>query len=196
MDNIKLGKYLFLEEFCTCTKTYAKYSDRINPYPQQPESIEAMKDLNKAIIDPIIDEFGRDRFELTYGFCSKDLKRYLDKKDPISGIKNGRVAPNLDQHLAHELNQKGKYYCSRLGASCDFMIRNLESNQLVDWIIDHHLPFDSLYFYGCDRPIHISYGPQHKRDIWAFTESGKPTKRGIETWLTKVTTAALNRGGE
>ncbi|WP_255527048.1 hypothetical protein [Nodosilinea sp. LEGE 07088] len=35
---------------------------------------------------------------------------------------------------------------------------------------------DSLYFYGADRPIHISYGPQRKGDIWAFTEQGTPTR--------------------
>jgi len=28
----------------------------------------------------------------------------------------------------------------------------------VEWILEQQLPFDSLYFYGSDRPIHISYG--------------------------------------
>jgi hypothetical protein len=45
------------------------------------------------------------------------------------------------------------------------------------------LPFDSLYFYGVDRPIHISYGPENKREIWTFTGSGQPTRKGIEHWL-------------
>ena len=45
------------------------------------------------------------------------------------------------------------------------------------------LPFDSLYFYGAERPIHVSYGPQHKRAIWTFTAQGTPTRRGIEHWL-------------
>jgi len=40
-----------------------------------------------------------------------------------------------------------------------------------------------LYFYGSDQPIHISYGTQHKRNIWAFTEEGTPTKQGIEEWM-------------
>jgi hypothetical protein len=181
---LKLGKYLTLEEFCTCTQTYHKYSQHINPYPQNSkEVIPALQDLNKYIIDPIIDNYGIDKFHLTYGFCSPDLKKYLEKKDPVTGQKNGRVAPNLDQHISHEINKNGKYYCQRLGAACDFFIADLPSEQLVEWILQTKLPFDSLYFYGNERPIHISYGLQHKRDIWTFNQSGIPTKKGIEHWV-------------
>ncbi|MEL7038603.1 MAG: hypothetical protein AAFO04_23765 [Cyanobacteria bacterium J06592_8] len=182
MIDLKLGKYLTLESFCTCTRTYQKYASQINPYPDSPESVTAIQALNQWIIDPIIDQFGVVRFQLTYGFCSRDLKRFLEKKDPITGVKNGRVAPNLDQHIAHEVKRNGQYYCKRLGAACDFLIKDLESDQLIDWIIAQNLPFDSLYFYGQDRPIHLSYGPQHKRDIWAFNPAGLPTKKGTERW--------------
>ena len=34
--------------------------------------------------------------------------------------------------------------------------------EVADWIIAN-LPFDRLYFYGADRPIHVSYGPQNSR---------------------------------
>ncbi|MCT7974266.1 hypothetical protein [Laspinema olomoucense] len=184
MNGEKIGKYLTLEEFCTCTQTYRTYKDQIHPFPENlQETIPAISALIEAILDPVIDEFGRDRFRLTYGFCSKDLKRYLEKKDPVTGQKNGRVAPELDQHLAHEVNQRGKYYCNRLGASCDFLILDLSSADLVEWILARPLPFDSLYFYGEKRPIHISYGPQHKRDIWTFTQGRQPTKKGIEKWV-------------
>ncbi len=183
MSIIKLGKYLTLEEFCTCTKTYKKYADRLDTNPQNPETIAAIKALNQFIIDPIIDNFGREKFKLTYGFCSPDLKKYLNKKDPVTGIKNGRIDPTRDQHMACEINSKGNYYCDRLGAACDFLIVNLNSNSLIDWILSKKLPFDSLYFYGTNRPIHISYGPQHKRAIWTFTETGQPTKKGISSWL-------------
>ncbi|MEI6371846.1 MAG: hypothetical protein WCO49_19390, partial [Nostocales cyanobacterium ELA608] len=65
ISNLKLGKYLNLEEFCTCTQTYHKYAENINPYPQNlSEVIPALQDLNKLIIDPIIDYFGRDKFHL------------------------------------------------------------------------------------------------------------------------------------
>ncbi|MGF1541576.1 MAG: hypothetical protein ACFCU5_14185 [Pleurocapsa sp.] len=183
METIKLGKYLTLVDFCTCTQTYQKYAQKIDPMPQNPVSIEALKELNKLILDPIIDRFGQKNFKLTYGFCSLDLKKYLAKKDPVTGLKNGRVEPSIDQHMAHELNRNGNYFCQRLGAACDFLILNLFSDELVEWILNHKLPFDSLYFYGRERPIHISYGKQHKRDIWTFNRTGQPTKKGIDRWL-------------
>ncbi|MBE9156144.1 hypothetical protein IQ265_04750 [Nodosilinea sp. LEGE 06152] len=52
----------------------------------------------------MIDEFGRDsplerlrdRFLLTYGFCSMDRKRWLAKKDPATGKKHGIATSGLD----------------------------------------------------------------------------------------------------
>ena len=181
---LKLGKYLTLEDFCTCTQTYHKYSQYINPFPENIlETIPALQNLNKFIIDPIIDNYTIDKFILTYGFCSTDLKKHLQKKDLLTGQKNGRIAPKLDQHISYEINKDGKYYCDRLGAACDFMIADLPSECLVDWILQNKLPCDSLYFYGSTRPIHISYGLQHKRDIWTFGDARQPTKKGIEHWV-------------
>lgn len=37
MQNNTLGRYLNLDDFCTCTRTYQKYRDLINPYPQNVE---------------------------------------------------------------------------------------------------------------------------------------------------------------
>ena len=139
--------------------------------------------INYFILDSIIDRFGRDNFSLTYGFCSVDLKSFLAKKDPLTGIKNGRVEPSLDQHMVQEVNRNGNYYCSRLGSACDFRITNVDSEEVVNWILEIGLPFDSLYYYGFNRPIHISYGFQHKRDIWTFTTTGQPTRKGIEKWV-------------
>ena len=34
----------------------------------------------------------------------------------------------------------------------------------AQWIAAHTL-FDRLYFYGDDLPIHVSFGPQHDRQI-------------------------------
>jgi len=125
------GRYLSLEEFCTCTQTYQKHASRIDPYPQNVDgTVPALKDLCQHILDPIIDHFGREQLQLTYRFCSKDLKRLLAQKDPETGIKSRQVDPSLDQHMAHEKNRNGKYYCdpsratrsARLGAACDLRI--------------------------------------------------------------------------
>jgi hypothetical protein len=181
---IRLGKYLTLEEFCTCTQTYRRYAGSIDPFPTNlEETIPALQALCQHLLDPIIDHFGHDRFQLTYGFCSKDLKRYLNQRDPTTGLKNGRIDPSRDQHMAHEKNRNGKYYCDRLGAACDFRIVGLESDRLVEWILEQQLPFDSLYYYGSNRPIHISYSPQQRQNVWTFTDGGVPTRRDIERWL-------------
>ena len=183
VGEMKLGQYLTLEEFCTCTQTYQKYTDRIDPYPENlAETIPALEALCQHILNPVIAHFGRDRFQLTYGFCSKDLKRFLAQKDPQTGMKNGRVDPSRDQHMAHEKNRNGNYYCSRLGAACDFRIVGLGSYRIVEWILEQQLPFDSLYYYGGDRPIHVSYGLQHKRSIWAFTDTGVPKRMSTGNW--------------
>lgn len=183
MHEILLGKYQTLQEFCTCTQTYRKFADQIDPHPRNPsETIPVLEALCQHILDPVIDHFGQERFQLTYGFCSTDLKWFLSQKDPQTGIKNGRVDLSRDQHMAHEKNRNGKFYCDRLGVACDFRIVGVEGDRLVEWILEQQLPFDSLYYYGGDRPIHISYGLQHKRSIWAFTDTGVPKRKGTGNW--------------
>ena len=107
MQQVKIGKYFTLKDFCTCTNTYKNYAAKINCYPtNQKEAILALQALSQVILEPIIDYFGKDKFQLTYGFCSSSLRKYLDKKDPITGVKNGRIDPARDQHMAYELKKK------------------------------------------------------------------------------------------
>jgi hypothetical protein len=158
-----------LEKFCTCSQTYQHHSQDIDPYPWQPESHNAIAALMTHILNPIIDYFGYHRFILTYGFCSVDLKKFLEKG-------KNQTCAKVDQHCAHEVNRNKKLICDRLGASADFKIADIPSDKLVHWIQQTRLPFDSLYYYGSDRPIHISYGPQHKRSRWRFNKTGQPIK--------------------
>jgi len=182
-----LGQHLTLEQFCTCTRTYRRHADTIDPFPANPaETLPALDALACHLLDPIIDQVGLSRFQLTYGFCSVGLKRWLTRKDPTTGRNYGRVSPSLDQHMAHEVNRYGRYYCPRLGAACDFQVAGMASDALVGWIVAQDLPFDSLYFYGPDRPIHLSYGPQHKRAIWGFSAQGTPVRRGRQGWGNSV----------
>lgn len=186
LENQPIGRYLDLKAFCTCTGTYQRYAEEIDPYPEREESVQALQALAQEVLDPIITHFGIERFQLTYGFCSKDLKRVLLKRDPQTGQRHGRVAPELDQHMAHERKRTNKPYCDRLGAACDFRIQGTSSEMLVSWILQAALPFDSLYYYGPTRPIHISHGPQHKRDLWTFSPRGQPTKKGLDAWLQQL----------
>lgn len=183
MVDQQLSQYLSLENFCTCSQTFTQFADQIDPFPTQPDTLIALQNLAQWLLDPLIEHFGKDNFHLTYGFCSPSLKRYLEKTDPSTGQRYGRIDPSRDQHMAHELNRNGKLYCARLGAACDFQITHVSSDEVVEWILSQQLPFDSLYYYGPERPIHLSYGPQHKRDIWTFNQTGQPTKQGISSWL-------------
>lgn len=157
-----------LEQFCTCTKTFQQHPQEIDPYPWQPDSVKAIIQLQTHIIQPIINHFGKENFILTYGFCSTDLKKFLS-----SG--RNQTCCKVDQHCAHELNRKGNQICDRDGAACDFHIKDLPSDQLVKWILNHQIPFDSIYYYGSQKPIHISHGPQHKQICWNM-KTGIPKK--------------------
>ena len=177
--------YLTIEEFCTCTNTYSKYKDFINPYPQNPDSIVAIESLFTHLLNPIIDHFGFENFHLTYGFSSRDLIKYLHKKDPATGLKNGRICPRVDQHAAHERDRNGNYICKHQGAACDFQIKGVSSAEVTRWIIEN-LEFDSLYFYGVNaaaptvhRPIHLSYNQNNRRAVWTFTTQNTPVKLNL-----------------
>ena len=91
---------------------------------------------------------------LTYGFCSPELAREIP----------ARIDPKLDQHAAHELNRRGRPVCARLGAAVDFIVEDEDMLEVARWVAAN-TPFDRLYFYGADRPIHVSYGPEQSRQV-------------------------------
>ncbi|WOB11323.1 DNA phosphorothioation-associated putative methyltransferase [Piscinibacter gummiphilus] len=148
-----------LDEPCGATFTYRSFIEcgetqarlRLPNTPLNPESYNAMYDLAVKLLDPIVEYFGAIR--LTYGFCSPKLGAQI----------KGRVAPELDQHAAHELNRRGQPICARGGAACDFVVDDEDMEEVAEWIITN-LPFDRLYFYGKDKPIHLSYSPSELRE--------------------------------
>jgi tRNA U54 and U55 pseudouridine synthase Pus10 len=126
MHEILLGKYLTLQEFCTCTQMYQKYADPINPYPENlEETIPALQALCQHILDPVIDHFGRERFQVDLRVLLKGFEAVFEPERPRDRHKED---PSRDQHMAHEKNRNGKYYCNplrvtqsdRLGAACVF----------------------------------------------------------------------------
>jgi DNA phosphorothioation-associated putative methyltransferase len=164
----RCGNYLTYRQIIECGVT--QQATGIPNLPKQANSYNAIFDLAINILDPVIDYFGMIR--LTYGFCSNELGKYIKK----------RVAPKLDQHAAHELNTKKNLICPRLGAAVDFLVDDENMREVADWIAEN-TPYDRLYFYGEDRPIHISYGPEQKKEYvnLVVTDSGKqvPRKRQL-----------------
>jgi hypothetical protein len=40
----------------------------------------------------------------------------------------------------------------------------VDTREVALFVVDH-TDFDRLYFYGPDRPVHVSVGPERKREI-------------------------------
>jgi len=151
------GRFLTFRQMIECGETQARTG--LANVPMQPESYTAFVELATAfvelaehVLDPVIDYFGMIR--LTYGFCSPQLAKQIP----------GRIDPKLDQHAAHEKNRLGTPICSRLGAAVDFIVDDEDMQEVAQWVLTN-TPFDRLYFYGEDKPIHISYGPNQDRQV-------------------------------
>lgn len=150
------GRYLKYRQLVECGETQKRLG--IANLPSSLETYTALYDLATRILDPVIEYFGG--IELTYGFCSPELARQI----------SGRIAPELDQHAGCEVKRSGKLVCERLGAAVDFLVRDESMRDVADWIASN-LPYDRLYYYGPDRPIHVSYGPEHKREFVELSTS-------------------------
>ena len=155
------GRYFKYRDFVECGET--QEAEQIENRPKQPETYTALFDLAKKLLDPIIDYFGM--VQLTYGFCSAEL----GKKIP------GRIAPKLDQHASHELNRLGNPICERVGAAVDFLVEDEDMFEVSQWIAEN-LEFDRLYFYGKDRPIHLSFSESPTQQVTVMTRGGKAKK--------------------
>jgi hypothetical protein len=148
------GQFLRFRDLVECGETWQRLAGEggFDNRPRQPESYTALMELAEQVLDPVIDWFGM--VELTYGFCSPGLAREIP----------GRIDPKRDQHAAHERNRLGRLVCPRRGAAVDFVIADEDMLEVARWVAAN-TPFDRLYFYGADKPIHVSYGPEHSRQV-------------------------------
>lgn len=152
----RCGTRFTYRDFIQCGDTQRRL--RVPNRPIQPATYNALYALATNVLDPVCEYFGA--IELTYGFCSAALATQI----------KGRIAPELDQHAAYELNRRGVPICARGGAACDFLVRDEDMEEVAQWIIAN-LPFDRLYFYGKDRPIHVSYGDPGARSAYRLVEA-------------------------
>ena len=151
----RCGRYFTYRDLIECGETQTR--TQLKNLPKEPDSYAALCDLAVNVLDPIIEYFGM--IKLTYGFCSPELARNIP----------GRIAPHLDQHAACERNRVGRQICGRRGAAVDFLVEDEDMTEVAAWIADN-LPFDRLYLYGPERPIHISYGPDQSRQVVEMRE--------------------------
>jgi len=139
------GRYFTFRDLIECGDTFREV--RPDNQPRQEATYAALIMLAELILDPVIDEFGA--VELTYGLATNRLTKHI----------KSRIAPRLDQHASHERNSRGNRICARDGAAVDFLAPGMRSDTLAQWVV-LNTPFDRLYFYGTDRPIHVSVAPE------------------------------------
>lgn len=151
------GEHFTYRDFIHCGATWHRLEREapgsVPNLPAQPETYQAMRTMCEQVLDPVIRAFEYP-IELTYAFASPALTRHIGE----------RSSPTRDQHAAHELNAKGNPICNRLGFAVDFRIRGISSSDVALFIVEG-TPFDRLYFYGENRPVHVSVGPEQKGQI-------------------------------
>ena len=179
--NDKCSKYFSYIDFIECSDTQKKV--QVNNSPKELKTYEAISYLSTTIMDPIFEKFGQP--EITYGLCSHNLQRHIKKS----------VAPLLDQHAGSERNSKGNLICPREGFAVDFKIENTTTDHVARYIVEH-LEFDRLYFYGINRPLHVSANSEaQKRAIVVFNTSKKgrtPKNLTDQQFLDLITDAQLD----
>jgi hypothetical protein len=138
----------------------------INNSPKEVESINSTLMLIETILLPISKNLGN--IDITYGFVSPELNRYIQKKS------SSGTYPSIDQHAASELNQANSQICKRHGLACDFIVNGYENkmDQVMLFIVNN-LDFDKIYYYGNDRPLHVSVGHESERHLQVMNVSDK-----------------------
>lgn len=165
------GRHLTYRDLVECGKTWREHAERGEPVdnlPRQPATLAALQALAQAILDPVIDEFGK--VTLTYAFASPRLTATI----------KARIAPSLDQHAACEILPSGALVCDRRGAAVDLFVPDCPASELGRWILTH-TPVDRIYFYGDDRPLHVSHGPEGLGSVVAMVAgpSGRLVPRRV-----------------
>jgi len=168
----RCGSTFNYRDLILCGETQARIG--IPNVPLNPATYNALHDLCARVLDPVIDYFGSIR--LTYGFASQALTSKIE----------GRIAPKLDQHASHECNRLGKPICDRLGAAVDFIVDDENMLEVAQWIVVN-TRFDRLYFYGADRPVHVSFSesPAAQITVMRQTAQGRqiPSSKEIQQFL-------------
>ncbi len=143
-----------------------KHPTSIDNSPKEIESINSALVLIETVLLPVSKKFGE--IKITYGFVSPELNIYI-QKNSSSG-----TYPSIDQHAASELNQANKHICKRHGLACDFIVNGYEkqTDQVMLFIVNN-LRFDKMYYYGNDKPLHVSVGNESERHLQVMNVSDK-----------------------
>ena len=150
------SQHFTFQDLIECSETF--HATHLSNKPLNPESWQALSLLAVHILDPVVDRFGT--LSLTYGFSSSEMVKARRTLVKSAGTLPA-IYPPLDQHSACENNAHGDRICERGGAACDFLIIAKSSLCVAQWIVGN-LPFDRLYYYAPDKPLHVSYNKEQR----------------------------------
>jgi len=153
----RCGRVFSYRQLVECGETWER--TRCDNVPREAQTYNALYDLASRILDPVVEYFGA--IKLTYGFSSASLARAVP----------GRIAPKLDQHASCEVGRNGELVCTRAGAAVDFLVEDEDMYGVARWVVAN-CPFDRLYVYGRDRPIHVSFGPDLAGETYEIQVKG------------------------
>jgi len=159
------AKHFTWSDLLACGDTVARRAREgvpVGNIPLRDETWEGLASLATTLLDPLWDHFGR--VEITYGFAGPPLTRHIV----------GGIAPSLDQHAGAELGPRGSPVCSRGGQSCDLRVPGVDAVTLAHWVAAK-LPFDRMYLYGLDRPVHLSWSKSPVGKVFAMCPGGRKT---------------------
>ncbi|WP_257279610.1 hypothetical protein [Endozoicomonas sp. ISHI1] len=159
MIDQKCSRHFYFKDLICCGETFEQ--ERPENMPQQDGTWTAIKLLATSILDPVQDHFGR--IHLTYGLSTPSLTSAIRKR-ARKNDKTPNIYPPVDQHAGYELNCKGMPICPDLGLACDFICTDQPSDVVAEWVIQN-CDFDKLYFYGANRPLHVSIGPKNRKAV-------------------------------
>ncbi len=128
--------------------------------PLRDETWEGLAALARTLLDPLHDRFGA--VEITYGFAGSGLTRSIP----------GRIAPSLDQHGGSELGPRGARVCGRGGQACDLRVAGVDALTVAAFVREA-LPYDRMYLYGADRPLHLSWSAEPVGKVYAMCPGGR-----------------------
>lgn len=146
----KCSRFFTYRSFIECGET--QRDTQIPNLPREMESYLAIKNLATQVLDHVQYRYGP--IKLTYGFSSRELI----KKIP------GRISPALDQHASHERKLNGNLICDRTGAACDFIVADVDMREVAEWVLKN-TDADRVYFYGSEKPVHVSHSSMPARQF-------------------------------
>lgn len=163
---------------CETWQVLAARGELLRNLPQQDQTWRAMERLGQELLRPLESRFGI--VVLTYGFAGRELINAVAKRAADGGGR-ASITPALDQHASHELNTRGNRICNRDGFAVDLYVPGHSSLDVASWVAEN-LPFDRMYLYGDDRPLHLSWAPKPVAMVVRMvrTESGHLIPRVLQ----------------